>query len=87
MGDAGVSFGVQLRRGAMDGPSRIEIFIAPSAYHSPAAMPFSLPPKYVLTRVLRSLTKGRMPLVYVFAASKMEAQPAKGLSTAMGASP
>jgi hypothetical protein len=38
-----------------------------------------LPAKYVLTRIERSHTKGRMPLVYVFAASKMEAQPVKGL--------
>jgi hypothetical protein len=32
-------------------------------------------PRYVLAGSSQSLTRGRMPLVYVFAASKMEAQP------------
>src|SRR5262249_53781250 len=39
---------------------------------------------YVLTRELLSLTKGRMPLVYVFAASKMEAQPVLVLAARNG---
>ena len=45
-----------------------------------------LPRKYVLTRIVLSLTKGRMPLVYVFAASKMEAQPVLVLAARDGAS-
>lgn len=43
-------------------------------------------PKYVLTRIGPSLTKGRMPLVYVFAASKMEAQPVLVLAARNGTS-
>src|SRR5215469_17117611 len=41
--------------------------------------------KYVLTRILPSLTKRLMPLVYVFAASKMEAQPVLVLAGQNGA--
>jgi len=42
--------------------------------------------RYALTTYFPSLTKGRMPLVYVFAASKMEAQPVLVLATLNNAS-
>jgi hypothetical protein len=41
-------------------------------------------PKYGLTRILARLQKGLMPLVYVFAASKMEAQPVLVLAARNG---